>query len=281
MFLKFLHKSWKYQVFAIMKYLFLTIMAVISLYPFIWVLISSFKDNNSIFGDPFGLPERLLTENYREVWEGADVGRNFLNSMFVCLVTLTILIIVTSMGSYILTRVWKNSFLSIYFSLGIMIPIHALLIPSVLIFKKMGLTDNLSALTLMYTATNISFSMFIMNGFFEGIPKEVDEAATIDGCSRAQIFFRVIFPIAKPGIATVATLAFLNCWNDLLLGLVLISSPQKNTLSLAISALKGSYATRYGLLCAGFVISIIPVVIMYLLFQKQVIAGMTAGAVKG
>lgn len=279
--MKFLHKSWKYQVFAIMKYLFLTIMAVISLYPFIWVLISSFKDNNSIFGDPFGLPERLLTENYREVWEGADVGRNFLNSMFVCLVTLTILIIVTSMGSYILTRVWKNSFLSIYFSLGIMIPIHALLIPSVLIFKKMGLTDNLSALTLMYTATNISFSMFIMNGFFEGIPKEVDEAATIDGCSRAQIFFRVIFPIAKPGIATVATLAFLNCWNDLLLGLVLISSPQKKTLSLAISALKGSYATRYGLLCAGFVISIIPVVIMYLLFQKQVIAGMTAGAVKG
>ena len=279
--MKFLHKSWKYQLFTIVKYLFLTIMAVISLYPFIWVLISSFKDNNSIFGDPFGLPKELLIENYREVWEGADVGRNFLNSMFVCLVTLVILIMITSMGSYILTRVWKNGLLSIYFSLGIMIPIHALLIPSVLIFKRMGLTDNLFALVLMYTATNISFSMFIMNGFFEGIPREMDEAATIDGCSRSQIFFRIIFPIAKPGIATVATLAFLNCWNDLLLGLVLISSPHKKTLSLAISALKGSYATRYGLLCAGFVISIIPVVIMYLLFQKQVIAGMTAGAVKG
>ena len=279
--MKFLHKSWKYQLFTIVKYLFLTIMAVISLYPFIWVLISSFKDNNSIFGDPFGLPKELLIENYREVWEGADVGRNFLNSMYVCLVTLVILIVITSMGSYILTRVWKNGLLSIYFSLGIMIPIHALLIPSVLIFKRMGLTDNLFALVLMYTATNISFSMFIMNGFFEGIPREMDEAATIDGCSRSQIFFRIIFPIAKPGIATVATLAFLNCWNDLLLGLVLISSPHKKTLSLAISALKGSYATRYGLLCAGFVISIIPVVIMYLLFQKQVIAGMTAGAVKG
>ena len=279
--MKFLHKSWKYQLFTIVKYLFLTIMAVISLYPFIWVLISSFKDNNSIFGDPFGLPKELLIENYREVWEGADVGRNFLNSMYVCLVTLVILIVITSMGSYILTRVWKNGFLSIYFSLGIMIPIHALLIPSVLIFKRMGLTDNLFALVLMYTATNISFSMFIMNGFFEGIPREMDEAATIDGCSSSQIFFRIIFPIAKPGIATVATLAFLNCWNDLLLGLVLISSPHKKTLSLAISALKGSYATRYGLLCAGFVISIIPVVIMYLLFQKQVIAGMTAGAVKG
>lgn len=279
--MRFFRKSWKYQLSAIIKYLFLIITAVVSLYPFLWVVCSSLKDNNSIFGDPFGLPKHMLWENYSEVWSGADVGRNFFNSMFVCLITLIILVIVTSMGSYILTRVWKNKLLSTYFSLGIMIPIHALLIPSVLLLKKMGLTDSLFGLVLMYAAANVSFSMYIMNGFFAGIPKEMDEAATIDGCSQAQIFFRVIFPIAKPGIATVATLAFLNCWNDLLLGLVLISSPQKKTLTLAISALKGSYAARYGLLCAGFVISIVPVVIMYLLFQKQVIAGMTAGAVKG
>lgn len=279
--MRFFRKSWKYQVTTVIKYLFLILVAIVSLYPFIWVLISSFKDNNSIFGDPFGLPVKIAFENYKEVWAGADVGRNFFNSMIVCLTTLVILIIITSMGCYILTRVWKNRFLSTYFSLGIMIPIHALLIPSVLIFKKIGLTDNLFSLVLMYTAINISLSMYIMNGFFDSIPREMDEAATIDGCSRSQIFLRIIFPIAKSGIATVATLAFLNCWNDLLMGLVLISSPQKKTLSLAISALKGSYATRYGLLCAGFVISIVPVVIMYLLFQKQVIAGMTAGAVKG
>lgn len=279
--MSFFKKSWKYQVTAIVKYLFLIMTAVISLYPFLWVVCSSLKDNNSIFGDPFGLPKNMIWENYTEVWSGADVGKNFFNSMLVCIATLVILVFVTSMGSYILTRVWKNGLLSVYFSLGIMIPIHALLIPSVLLFKRMGLTDNLFGLVLMYAAANISFSMYIMNGFFGGIPREMDEAATIDGCSESQIFFQVIFPIAKPGVATVATLAFLNCWNDLLLGLVLISSPQKKTLTLAISALKGSYAARYGLLCAGFVISIVPVVIMYLLFQKQVIAGMTAGAVKG
>ena len=279
--MRFFHKSWKYQILEVIKYVFLTLAAIISLYPFVWVLISSFKDNNAIFGNPFGLPIKIDLVNYKEVWEGVDVGRNFLNSMFVCLITLVVLIIATSMGCYILTRVWRNRFFSAYFSLGIMIPIHALLIPSVLIFKKIGLTDNLLSLILMYTATNISLSMYIMNGFFESIPRQMDEAATIDGCSTEQIFLRIIFPIAKPGIATVATLAFLNCWNDLLMGLVLISSPYKKTLSLAISALKGSYATKYGLLCAGFVISIIPVVIMYLLFQKQVIAGMTAGAVKG
>ena len=161
--MRFFRKSWKYQVTTVIKYLFLILVAIVSLYPFIWVLISSFKDNNSIFGDPFGLPVKIAFENYKEVWAGADVGRNFLNSMIVCLTTLVILIIITSMGCYILTRVWKNTFLSTYFSLGIMIPIHALLIPSVLIFKKIGLTDNLFSLVLMYTAINISLSMYIMN----------------------------------------------------------------------------------------------------------------------
>lgn len=279
--MKFFRKSWKNQLSILCKYIVLIVAAIVCIYPFIWVVISSFKNNNEIFGNPFGFPSSLKLENYIEAWAGADVGQNFLNSMIVCVSTVVILMVITSMGSYILTRVKKIPILDIYFSLGIMIPIHALLIPSVLIFKNIKLTDNLLSLVIMYTAVNISFSMFIMNGFLKNIPRELDEAATIDGCGKAQTFFHIIFPIAKPGLATVATLAFLNCWNDLLMGLVLISSPAKKTLSLAISALKGSYATRYGLLCAGFVISIVPVVIMYLLFQRQVIAGMTAGAVKG
>lgn len=279
--MNFFRRSWQSQLAAICKYGVLVLSSVVCLYPFLWVVLSSLKGNSDIYGDPFGLPVSPMFENYAEAWKGADVGRNFLNSMIVCLTTLVILIMITAMGSYVLTRVKKSMILDTYFSLGIMIPIHALLIPSVLIFKNLHLTDNLFSLILMYAAVNISFSMFIMNGFMNGIPKELDEAATIDGCGKGQIFFRIILPVAKPGIATVATLAFLNCWNDLLMGLVLISSPQKKTLSLAISALKGSYATQYGLLCAGFVISIVPVMIMYLLFQKQVISGMTAGAVKG
>lgn len=272
---------WQSRLAALCKYLFLVLAAVVCLYPFLWVVLSSLKDNSEIYKDPFGIPASPMFENYAKAWKGAEVGRNFLNSMTVCLATLAVLVIITAMGSYILTRVKKSVILDTYFSLGIMIPIHALLIPSVLIFKNLRLTDSLFSLVIMYAAVNVSFSMFIMNGFMKGIPKELDEAATIDGCGKGQIFFRIILPVAKPGIATVATLAFLNCWNDLLMGLVLISSPQKKTLALAISALKGSYATQYGLLCAGFVISIVPVMFMYLLFQKQVIAGMTAGAVKG
>lgn len=277
----FFGKPLKYKIQGTIKYVFLLLVSVTSLYPFVWVLITSLKDNNDIYGNSFGLPGIFRWENYSEAWKGANAGRAFFNSLFVCLITLVILAVITSMGSYILTRVAKSKLLSTYFSLGLMIPIHALLIPSVLIFKYLKLTDNLFSLILVYTAVNISFSMFIMNGFLKGIPKEIDEAATIDGCGKARVFFQILLPIAKPGLATVATLAFLNCWNDLLLGLVVISTPAKRTLSVAISVLKGSYLTQYGLLCAGFAISIAPVVIMYLLFQKQVITGMTAGAVKG
>lgn len=277
----FFGKPLKYKIQGTVKYIFLLLVSLISLYPFIWVLITSLKDNNDIYGNSFGLPRIFRWENYSEAWKGANAGRSFFNSLFVCMITLVILAVITSMGSYILTRVAKSKLLSTYFSLGLMIPIHALLIPSVLIFKYLNLTDNLFSLVLVYTAVNISFSMFIMNGFLKSIPKEIDEAATIDGCGKARVFFQILLPIAKPGLATVATLAFLNCWNDLLLGLVVISTPAKRTLSVAISVLKGSYLTQYGLLCAGFAISIAPVVIMYLLFQKQVIAGMTAGAVKG
>lgn len=277
----FFGKPLKYKIQGTVKYVFLFLVSVISLYPFVWVLITSLKDNNDIYGNSFGLPRVFRWENYSEAWKGASAGRSFFNSLFVCMITLVILAVITSMGSYILTRVAKSKLLSTYFSLGLMIPIHALLIPSVLIFKYLNLTDNLFSLVLVYTAVNISFSMFIMNGFLKSIPKEIDEAATIDGCGKARVFFQILLPIAKPGLATVATLAFLNCWNDLLLGLVVISTPAKRTLSVAISVLKGSYLTQYGLLCAGFAISIAPVVIMYLLFQKQVIAGMTAGAVKG
>ena len=271
----------KYGAGAAIKYIFLVLAAVISVYPFIWVVVSSLKDNSEIFGNSFGPPSTIRWDNYMEAWKGASVGRSFINSMLVSAAAVVILAIIASMGSYALTRIIKSRTLSTYFLLGLMMPIHALLIPSVLIFKEIHLQDNLASLVIVYIAVNISFSMFIMSGFLQSIPKEIDEAARIDGCGKGRIFFSILLPLAKPGIATVATIAFLNCWNDLLLGLVMISTPEKRTLSVAISVLKGAYLTRYGLLCAGFVISIAPVVAMYVLFQKQVIAGMTAGAVKG
>jgi len=263
------------------KYIFLIGFALTSLYPFIWVLITSLKDNNDIYGNGFGLPKVYKWNNYIEAWKNAQVGISFFNSLTICLLALAALILITCMGSYAMMRVRKSKIITAYFSLGIMIPIHILLIPIVILFGKLHLTDNHLSLVIAYIAINISISLFILNGFFAAIPTEIDEAAIIDGCGRCGIFFKIMLPLVKPGIATVATLAFLNCWNDLVVGLVLISTPVKRTLSMSISVMKGAYVTQYGILCAGFVISIVPVVIMYLLFQKQIISGMTAGAVKG
>lgn len=271
----------KQKAAAFIKYIFLAGFTVISLYPFIWVLFTSLKDNNDIYGNGFGLPKVYRWSNYTEAWKNAQVGVSFFNSLTICLSALVILILITSMGSYAMMRVKKSNILTAYFSLGVMIPIHTLLIPTVILFGKLHLMDNHLSLVIAYIAINISISLFILNGFFAAIPAEIDEAAIIDGSSRFVIFFKIMLPLAKPGIATVATLSFLNCWNDLVMGLVLISTPAKRTLSMSISVMKGAYVTQYGILCAGFVISIVPVVIMYLLFQKQIIAGMTAGAVKG
>jgi len=273
--------TFKQKLATAVKYIFLIFVAVTSIYPFIWVVISSLKDNNEIFGNSLGLPMVIRWGNYVEAWKGASVGKSFLNSMFVSTVAVLILCMISSMGSYVLTRFIKSQLLSTYLLLGLLIPLHALLIPSVLIFKALHLQDNLAGLVIIYIAVNIPFSLFIMNGFLRSIPADIDEAARIDGCGKIRLFFSILLPLAKPGIATVATIAFLNCWNDLLLGLVLLSTPGKRTLSVAISVLKGAYMTRYGLLCAGFVISIAPVILMYILLQKHVIAGMTAGAVKG
>ena len=269
------------QVAHAFKVLFVLFFAVLSLYPFLWVLLSSLKDNTEIYANPFGLPHFFHPENYTDAWQKADVGVGFNNSMLICVLALAIGVVITAMGSFVLTRVRPSKLLSAYFALGLMIPLHALLIPTLILYKNLQLTDKALGMVLIYAAVNVPISIFIISGFMQGIPKELDEAATIDGCGRASTFFRVILPVSTPGIATVATLSFLNIWNDLLFGLVLISTPTKRTLAVCISVLKGSYATQYGLLCAGLAVSILPVILMYLLFQRQIIQGMTAGAVKG
>ena len=271
----------KFSFASLPRYLFLFLWTVCCCYPFLWVIITSFKNNEQIFGDPFGLPKSWLFQNYSEAWSGASIGQDFLNSCIICFAAIAILSLIASMAAYTLTRVVKSVWLNAFFTLGLMIPIHAVLIPSVILFKNIGLINSLLSMIIIYVSSNLSISIFILTGFYEVIPKEMEESATMDGCGRVRLFFSIMLPISKPGIATAATLSFLNSWNDLLYGLVLISSPQLKTITMGIAALKGSYETQYGMICAGFVIAILPVVLMYTLFQKQIIKGMTAGAVKG
>jgi len=271
----------KKQTGVIFKYIAVIMFAVTALIPFLWVLISSLKENSEIYGSPFSLPHKLMLENYTTAWTTAKVGNYLLNSIVVSFSSVLAVVLIGSMAAYIISRVRPSFKLYTYFTLGIMIPVHTILIPTFIMIKNFGLKDTRPGLILIYIVGNLSLTIFILSGFFKTVPREIEEAAYIDGSSPARTFFSIIFPISKPGIATVCTLTFLNCWNEYLFSYIIISSADLKTITQGIFSLQGTYNTNYGPLCAGLIISIVPAVILYILFQEQVIKGMTAGAVKG
>lgn len=264
-----------------LRYFVAVFFAVMALFPFLWVVMNSFKNNKEIYGSPFKLPETIQLNNYLEAWSTAKIATYFFNSVIICFSAVILLVLVASMASYYISRIKKSSALYNFFILGIMIPIHAMLIPTFIMLRHAGLLNTRLGLAIVYCAVNLSLSIFILVGFMKGIPREIEEAAEIDGASIYQTFFKVILPISRPGIATIATLSFLNAWNDFLYAQVIISNPLIKTITQGIYNLRGQYSIDYGLMSAGLVIAIIPVVVIYILFQEQVVKGMTAGAVKG
>lgn len=273
-------RVWNYMA-TTCKHAFLILWGVIAFVPFLWVTISAFKDNQAIFTTPFSLPASWSVENFAEAWEGAKVGVYFVNSIVIAIITMAAQILVVAMATYALTRLMRANRLASFFSIGLMIPIHAMLIPNFLTIRNLGLMNTRTGIILVYMAANISFGVFLLSGFMQGIPRELDEAAMIDGAGYLRVFFSVLLPVCKPGLATVGTFGFLNAWNEFLFASVLLTKQENMTLTEGINYLKGQYVTDYGLLCAGLLFAIVPVVIMYILLQEQVVKGMTAGAVKG
>lgn len=259
----------------------LSVLAVLMVYPFFWVILSSFKSTDEIYTSAFSLPERFLFINYYNAWVEADIGICFGNSVLVSALSLGATLLFASMAAYVLARKWKNPLLLAYFTLGIMIPLQAIVIPSFLIIRNIALINTRTGLILVYTVSGLSFGIFVLTGFLRTLPCEIEEAALIDGSGFTQTFFRIILPMAKPAMASVGILSFLQYWNEYLFASVLIAKQEYKTLTQGIMALRGPYTTDYGMLTAGLALAIIPLIIVYILLQKQVIEGMTAGAVKG
>lgn len=267
-------------MWVILKYFVLIQFAISCIIPFAWVAVSSLKTDKEIYGNSFGLPKQPVWNNYIEAAKGSHIGSGLINSLFYTILSVILLLLISSMAAYVLARVRPHRGLINFYTLGIMIPIHAIIVPLLIILRNAGLVNTRSGMILAYTASEISFSVFILVSFMKGIPKEIEEAARIDGCSQTRSFFKIVLPLCKPALATVATFAFVNIWNDLLMSMVLISTPQLQTLSLACFNLRGQYVQHYGLISAGLIMTILPVVIVYFLFQEQLVKGLTAGAVK-
>lgn len=253
--------------------------------PVLWVFVSSLKSPLELFGNPWALPEVPQWANFARAWMDAGLGRGFVNSLFVTAVSVAIIILLSAMAAYVLARFTfrGRTFLYYYFVGGLMLPYFLAMVPLFLLVNDLGLLNTYTGLVLVYVAYSLAFTIFMLTGFFRTLPSELEEAAIIDGYSAFGVFWRIMLPLARPGLVSAAIFNLVGIWNEYILGFVLITDKRLFTLPLALAdlTLVQRYRTDWGALYAGVVISIVPVMILYSLFQRRLIEGTTAGAVKG
>ena len=265
-------------------YLILCIYAVIQLFPLFWLVTFSLKDNNQIFGDNIiGLPDPWVFENYAEALKNAKVGIYVLNSLIVTGTTIILTIIISTMAAYAIARMkWQFSNLFLLFiTMGMMIPVHASLLPLFQSFSKMGILNTRLALILPYLGFAIPLAVNVLTIFFRTIPAELEEAAVIDGCNIYQSFIRIMLPMVKPAIATTSIFTYLSSWNELMFATTFINKAQLKTLTVGVMSMIGQYSTRWGPIGAGLVIATVPSIIGYMFVSAQLPNAISAGAVKG
>ncbi|RGS37226.1 carbohydrate ABC transporter permease [Roseburia hominis] len=274
----------KKRVGTIIKYIALIVVAVIQIFPLYWLITFSLKSNVEIFGDNvIGLPQHWRFENYTEALTKSSLIRYFFNSVFYSAVTVLVAGLLSAMAAYAIARMyWKkrNTVFTI-FSVGIMIPAQAALLPLFQLLDKIGLKGGYLGLLIPYIAGAIPMSVMILTGFYKGIPKEIEEAACIDGCGLWRCFFSIITPIVKPALATASIFTFLGTWNELMLANTFVDKDVYRTLPVGIMSFAGQYSTDWGLIGAGMVIATLPTILIYFLLSNQVQESLVAGAVKG
>lgn len=267
----------------IIIYIILIIMAIFYLSPLVWLLMASLKNNTSLFTDPFGWPSSPEWINYQTAWVGGKIGNYFLNSIIVVGTTLVCALLLDCMAAYGIARMkWKLSGATMVLLLtGMMVPIHATLIPLYVMFTTLGLLNSYIGLIIPYVVFSFGQSIYIMRGFFTNLPKEMEEAAVIDGCSLWGAFWRIIMPISTAGIFTIGLFTFNGTWNELLVALIFTSSENVRTLPPGLTSFVGQYSTNYAPMLAAIVIAVVPTIIVYCCFSNRIVGGLTAGAVKG
>ncbi len=265
-------------------YLLLLIWTGINLFPIYWMFTFSLKTNPEIFGENIiGLPREWLWENYSAALDAGNIGMYFVNSAIVTFITILLTMFFSMMASYALMRMeWKGRKLSNnIFMLGLTVPIHAAILPVFILLRDLKMTNSYQALIIPYTAFALAMAIMICQSFIENIPRELEEAACIDGCGTFGIFGRIIIPLMKPAISTVSIFTFLQAWNELMFAVIFISDSQYRTLTVGIQALSGAYTTKWGPIGAALVIATFPTLILYCFMNKKIQESLLAGAIKG
>ncbi|UOE57448.1 carbohydrate ABC transporter permease [Bacillus sp. CMF12] len=265
-------------------YVFLVLVAVFQIFPIIWLFLFSLKNNQEVFNmSPFSLPENPKWENYAKVWTEGNISLYFLNSVTYTLSAVMLTVVLASMVTFAITRMhWKGSRLVLgLFMVGLMIPVHSTLIPLFSTFTNINLIDNPLSIILTYTAFNLPITIMILLGFYEALPREVEEAAVMDGASIHHIFFKITLPMTMPVMATAAIINMIYNWNEFVFVNTFISSNSFKTLTVGIQNFIGQYTTDWGAIGATLVISILPILIAFLILSNRIVEGIASGSVKG
>ncbi|KMY51229.1 sugar ABC transporter permease [Peribacillus loiseleuriae] len=265
-------------------YLFLIIVAIFQIFPIIWLFLFSLKNNQEVFNmSPFALPESPKWENYSKVWTEGNISLYFFNSVTYTVVAVILTVVLASMVTFAITRMnWKGSKIVLgLFMIGLMIPVHSTLIPLFSTFTKLNMIDNPLSVILAYTAFNLPITIMILLGFYEALPREVEEAAVMDGASINYIFFKITLPMTSPVIATAAIINMIYNWNEFVFVNTFISSEKFKTLTVGIQNFIGQYTTDWGAIGATLVISILPILLAFFLLSNRIVEGIASGSVKG
>lgn len=252
-----------------------------TVFPFVWLVMTSLREQNTIFNGPF-IPDRISFAAYPLAWTQIEFPLHFWNSLWITTVTVIGVLIFATMSGYAFAKLdfpFKNT-LYLLLLTTLMMPGTALIIPLYLELKALGLLNTQAGLVVLYVSGAAPFAMFLMRAFFSTLPDELVEAARADGASEWDIFWRVILPLSRPGLATVVIFQFLSTWNEFLMANTVLQDTQALPLQPVLFSLIGQYSTDWPTLTAGLTLSIVPVIIVYVRMQRQFVAGMTLGAVK-
>lgn len=258
------------------------LVAVVFALPMVWMVSSSFKTNDEIFSDPFGLPSSVDLGQWSEAWRVGHLGRYALNSIVVTGVSVLAILLFAAAAAYAFSRFTfrGRGLLMGLLALGLLLPVQSYFIAQSTMFSDLALTDTRWSLIIPYTAMGLPLATYLLKVYLDAVPAELFDAARVDGASDLRMFWMIAVPLLRPGLATVAVFSALQCWNEFLLALLYVQDDALKTLPTGLLAFSSRYSTDYGLLFSALSIITIPMVVIYVVFNRQVIGGITAGSLK-
>jgi len=258
-------------------------LAIATIYPMVYAVNISLKSRREYVMDRLGPTTEFMFSNYVDAWVQADMGRYYINSIVVTVTSVALILILASMAGYSLSHLTfrgsRVAFLTILATM--MVPFQVIMVPLIKVLSDMGLMDSYVGLIAAYVSQFLPFTVFFMTAFYSGIPKEITEAARVDGSSLWGVWRRIMLPLGRPALLSMGILNALFCWNDILIALLIMQSPGNRTVMVGVSALRGEYPDNIPTYMAGVILVVLPLVVVYILFQRQITTGVTAGATKG